>query len=358
MSAWPILASLWRPLRRGRSSPPRSFSSASPLEPGWVELLRHLDLPAGALQDMIATGSLQPHFHYRRYTRPKKGGGQRQIAEPSPLLKRTQQAIISTFFTAEQAHPAAVAYQRGKSTADHAWTHAGAAIIVTADIRDFFPSTAVHRIADWWRERVDESTARLLTRLTTDRGGLPQGAPTSPGLSNLVNRELDARLARRAEAAGARYSRYCDDLAFSWFDQSEPAAEFERDVRATLHEFGYTLHPEKGWCVHGRRDEPEITGVILTRHGGVRLPERVRQVMQSLGRSATGRDVQRLAGYRAYAAMVTHQPGSRRKRKKKPRPARPARPAVVGSHPVPTLGNQGLRKPDVVARGPEEEIPF
>src|SRR5262249_28691608 len=155
-----------------------------------------------------------------------------------------------------------------------------------------------------------------LTRLTTLRGGLPQGAPTSPGLSNFINVELDALLARRAEAAGARYTRYCDDLAFSWPNGYGPPSDFERNVRTTLHQFGYALHPEKGWWVHQRRDEPEITGMILTRHGRVRLPERLRQEMQTLARSKEARDLQRLEGYRGYAAMVTHRPRRTRTRKK------------------------------------------
>jgi RNA-directed DNA polymerase len=211
-------------------------------------------------------------------------------------------------FGTEQPHPAAVAYQKGKSTANHVWAHAGAEVVITADVRDFFPNTRTDRVEAWWRERVDGDTARLLTVLTTDRGGLPQGAPTSPALSNLVNFELDARLARRAAAAGARYTRYCDDLAFSWPVGSAPLADFERGVRAVLHEFGYSLHPEKGWRVYQRGDEPEVTGAILTRSGGVRLPDRLRRAMRTLARSADPRDAQRLEGYQGYAAMVTEPP--------------------------------------------------
>ena len=61
----------------------------------------------------------------------------------------------------------------------------------------------------------------------------------------------------RTEATGGRYTRYCDDMVFSWRLESGPPSDFESGVRATLHEFGYTLHPEKGWRVHQRRDEPE-----------------------------------------------------------------------------------------------------
>ncbi len=265
-------------------------------------------LSLSTVQEMVTAGSLHPHFHYRHFTRPKKDGGQREIAEPDTRLKEIQHEILACYLQAEQPYAAAVAYRKKKSIAHHVWPHAGADLLITADIQDFFPSTCVGRIEDWWRERVDAGLVRLLTLLTTYRGGLPQGAPTSPALSNLVNRDLDERLARRAGSAGAVYTRYCDDMVFSWRGGLLPPSDFEDGVRGVLHEFGYSLHPRKGWRVHHRRDEPEITGVILTRHGGVRLPDRLRQRMLLLERSDDPRDMERLAGYQGYEVMVEKRP--------------------------------------------------
>jgi hypothetical protein len=297
------------------------------------------------MRDVVQANSLHPHFRYRHYRKPKKDGGWRDIDEPDAALKRVQHEIIRRYFQAERPHAAAVAYQKGKSTVNHVWAHAGAAVIVTADVQDFFPSTGADRVEAWWRLRVDDDTARLLTLLTTLHGGLPQGAPTSPALSNLVNRDLDAQLARRAELAGAYYTRYCDDLAFSWPTASGPPADFESGVRAALHEFGYTLHPAKGWAIHTRRDEPEITGVILTRRGRVRLPDRLRQVIQDLRRSTEVRDVKRLEGYRAYAAMVSRRP--------KPRSARKTR---VNPPPLRKVSKTLGPPQETVAQ--DEEMPF
>ena len=70
-------------------------------------------------------------------------------------------------------------------------------------------------------------------------------------------------------------------MVFSWRRGAGPPSDFENSVRASLHEFGYILHPKKGWQVRLRRDEPEITGVILTRHGRVRLPDRLRRAMRA-----------------------------------------------------------------------------
>lgn len=290
-----------------------SRGTARKAEPGplgreWTDLLVGLGLPPNAFQEMLAAGSLHPHFHYHHFTKPKKDGGRREISEPDTKLMRVQREIITRLFRAEQPHPAAVAYRKKKSIADHAWPHAGAEVLITADVRDFFPSTSAGRVEDWWRGRVNDDQARLLTLLTTYRGGLPQGAPTSPGLSNFVNRDLDERLARRAAAAGAVYSRYCDDMVFSWRSGLGPPSDFENGVRGVLHEFGYVLHPKKGWQVHHRRDEPEITGLVLTRWGGVRVSDEVRQVMDALLWSQNSRDFQRLTGYRGYEAMVSKRP--------------------------------------------------
>ncbi len=306
---WQIFEPLWRTLSGGCAAP--TPDDMPPGDAGGAALVAQLGLTAEEARDIVRTGSLEPHFTYRRYRKPKRSGGWREIAEPDPRLKRVQRQIIAHYLATEYVHPAAVAYQSGKSTANHVRPHAGSAVIVTADVRDFFPSTRAARVEAWWRERVEGEAARLLALLTTDRGALPQGAPTSPALSNLVNVGLDERLSRWATSAGAKYTRYCDDLAFSWPRGSGPRSDFERGVRAALHEFGYALHPNKGWAVYEAADEPEVTGAVLTRSGRVALPERVRQVMRKLARSADPRDAERLEGYRGYAAMLTGRPRKR-----------------------------------------------
>jgi hypothetical protein len=351
---WPIFVPFWRTFSRGRPTPPRPAPAYS-FEANWAGLLAKFKLPPHALRDVLAAGSLDPHFRYRRFHKRKPDGGRRELAEPDPALKRLQYEIIRQYFAFEQPHPAAVAYQVGKSTADHVWAHAGAEVIVVADVQDFFPNTRAERVEAWWRQRADGDTARLLTLLTTDRGGLPQGAPSSPGLSNFVNLELDTRLAQRATLAGATYTRYCDDLAFSWAFGFGPPAGFEAGVRALLHEYGYALHPAKGWHAFDRRDEPEVTGVVLTRSGGVRLPDQLRAAMRELSRSRDPRDLQRLEGYAGYAAMVTRSPKRRQKKGEAP-------PAPVHRPPAAPLDSgDWIPVPDAGAsqHSPEDDdIPF
>ncbi|MEM6529109.1 MAG: reverse transcriptase family protein, partial [Chloroflexota bacterium] len=191
----------------------------------------------------------------------------------------------------------------------------GARTVITADIQDFFPSTTRYRVRQFWRNQTtyrggpqfNDAEVQLLTNLTTYRGALPQGAPTSPMLSNLINRELDVRLHKLVTQSGGRYTRYADDLVFSWQTRPRPPTDFEFTVRRILREYGYTLHPRKGWAVWSRRDEPEFTGVVLTRGGGVDVPEPMRKRIRELERSDAESDRLQLAGYNGYRKMVQRE---------------------------------------------------
>lgn len=273
----------------------------------------HIGDPYQQPFDALLRGELPPRYRYRHFTIAKKDGTRRHLAEPGIDLKAMQHTILAQFLEEERPHPAAIGYRKGLSIADHAWAHAGARTVVTADIQDFFPSTTRYRVRQFWRRfthwrlyppTLNDNEVQLLTNLTTYLGALPQGAPTSPALSNVVNRELDARLHRLATESGGHYTRYADDLVFSWQTRPRPPTDFAFVVRRTLREHGYRLHPRKGWGVFSRADEPEITGVVLTRDGGVDVPRAMRRLMDELARSDDLYDRARLAGYRGYRQMV------------------------------------------------------
>lgn len=269
----------------------------------WGKSLR---ISAEDAKALLGYGPLPARMRYRRFTIPKKDGSKRVIEEPGIDLKAAQRAILDQQLKAIQPHQAALAYRRGKSIADHAWTHAGAAWIITADIEDFFPSTSARRVYAFWFSRfADAALARLFTRLTCYRGALPQGAPTSPALSNLINREMDEALGRITEASGGRYSRYADDMAFSWPDGLRPPSEFRRRVTAILRDSGYRLHPAKGWTLWRRRDEPEVTGLVLTQAGRVEVSPTIRAILREL-EDAPGTQLR--AGYEGFRSMAETRP--------------------------------------------------
>jgi RNA-directed DNA polymerase len=193
----------------------------------------------------------------------------------------------------------------------HAWAHAGARTVITADIADFFPSTTRYRVRQYWRshrQTTHDAEVQLLTNLTTYRGSLPQGAPTSPSLSNLVNRELDNRLNKLVTQSGGSYTRYADDMVFSWMNRHRPPSDFEFTVRRILREYGYRLNTQKGWQIWSRTDEPEITGLVLTKRGTVDIPDVMKQKMKQLAQSDDEYDTFVLSGYEGYRQMISRNP--------------------------------------------------
>lgn len=251
---------------------------------------------------LLQANNLYPLFQYRHFKRRKDDGSFRELVEPEPVLKAIQQRIVQRYLKNAPVHRAAMGYRPKLSIANHVWAHVGARIIITADIQDFFPNTHVHRVHDWWGSQfASQSAIELATLLTTYRGGLPQGAPTSPALSNIVNLGLDDLLSRKIERSGGIYTRYVDDMVFSWQGSSRPPSDIRQSIEAGLHEFGYDLHAAK-WQQYRAEDEPEITGLILRKHGKVTIPDEMRQKIRQLEKNEAGSS--RLAGYRGFQQMV------------------------------------------------------
>jgi retron-type reverse transcriptase len=193
---------------------------------------------------------------------------------------------------------------------------------VRLDVRDFFTSTSAVRVVGYFR-RIgwDAEAAALLGRLCTHEGGLPQGAPTSPRLANLVNYGLDARLSRFAQRNGLAYTRYADDMTFSLGDEatklSAGVGEIVHRVGFELHRLGYRLNTRKT-RVYRRHNRQVVAGLVV--NDRVNLPRKTRRKLRAVahhietGRPATMTPEQ-LRGWYALEMMVLRQsiePGDER----------------------------------------------
>lgn len=263
-----------------------------------------LGVDAGGL-DSIRIG---PRFHYRPFTIAKPDGRERRLLAPSPTLKRLQRSLLGNYLARLPIHPCATAYYPGASTVLNARPHARSELIATVDLRDFYESTRAARVRRYFVEQGwrDESLQALM-RLCVFRDGLPQGAPTSPCLSNLANVRLDERIQGLARRAGALYTRYGDDLTFSWASDRMPSG-FSGAVEEVLGAAGYEIQPRKGWRVSPIGDRPLVTGLVLAGDGRLRVPWALRLRMYRLQwRSwwSGGADASaRLRGYQGYLQMV------------------------------------------------------
>jgi RNA-directed DNA polymerase len=215
---------------------------------------------------------------YRIFRMKKRGlkgapsRGDRIICVPEPTLMRLQRWIAQNLLRTSAAapHPSSFAYYRERGLLAAARRHAGCSWLVKMDIRDFFDSVTERRVYRVFRSLgygalLSFQLARICTRARDDdpphryrndgvpgyyhpqEGRLPQGAPTSPGLANLVVRALDVRLKAVADARGWIYTRYADDLAFSTQHASDRAAarELVEAIRKEVVRFGFSPNNAK-----------------------------------------------------------------------------------------------------------------
>lgn len=272
------------------------------LEP--EELARRLDMPLSELRRIV--------IEYRELTIPKRNGGVRKLAVPVPALKQLQRKLLRRVFGKLQSHPAACGFERGRSIVDHASNHNDSDVVVKFDLRDFFTSTTAARVEAYFRAiGWNDEAAALLTKLCTRQGSLPQGAPTSPRLSNLVNYGLDARLASIAASLGGTYSRYADDLTFSLDGDAQRRIGFlVHNAKLAVRECGYRLNKRKTRVMR-RHQRQQVTGLVINLD--VALPRETRRRLRAIehqrrrGGDVTLSDAQ-LAGWRAFRAMIEQAP--------------------------------------------------
>lgn len=211
---------------------------------------------------------------YKAFKIPKKSGGEREIFAPIYTLKVYQEllnVILQTVFT---PHKSAHGFLLGRSIVSNANLHAGKRSVFNVDLKDFFPSTSFRRVktvlqlSPFNLKDDKESLAFLIANLCCNANGLPQGAPTSPILTNIVCQRLDRKLLRLAIQNRASYTRYADDITFST-NQLEPNAGIENRIAEIIKEEGFAINPAKTRLQASNRRQ-EVTGLIVNRKVNLR----------------------------------------------------------------------------------------
>ncbi|MCA9576937.1 MAG: reverse transcriptase family protein [Polyangiales bacterium] len=231
--------------------------------------------------------------HYRYVVVPKRRHGVRLLECPLPRLRRAQRALLDEVLAPLPVHPCAAGFRRGMGFVEHAARHAGQDVVLRVDLRDFFPSIhrgmVVRALVDGGTPLATAHLAAALATHTTHRdvarrfdgstrarlrsAHLPQGAPSSPALANLVCRRLDARLHGLAESLGATYSRYADDLVFSGPRHLlDDAARIVSLVGRIASSCGFALRPEKTRVMSAAQRQ-SLGGVVVNTRPTLARPE-------------------------------------------------------------------------------------
>ncbi|MCB1505573.1 MAG: RNA-directed DNA polymerase [Hyphomicrobiaceae bacterium] len=279
------------------------------LDPGRSveDLARWLKIEVADLQ------SVEPN--YTTFRIPKRSGGFRTIEAPDERLKEVQRLILRRVLGGLKAHPCALGFERGRSIVTHAQAHVGKALVIRLDLVDFFPNTQADRVLEYFRSiGWNRRAAQLLVKLTTNNRHLPQGAPTSPRLTNLVNYKMDARLlamARKVGGTDATYTRYADDLTFSVAHEGEHTSrDIIRGASTIVRDTGYLLHRKKKTHILRSHQRQTVAGLVV--NDKVDLPRETRRWLRAvehrerLGREATLTPAQ-LSGWRSLRHMIDTQ---------------------------------------------------
>lgn len=255
---------------------------------------------------------LKGSSRYNTFDIPKRSGGLRTISAPSTELKALQRRLVAYLQRCideiDKGSPkkrrVAHGFQPAHSIFSNAAVHIGRKYVLNVDLKDFFGSIHFGRVRGFFIAnndfRLQPPVATILAHLICDAGALPQGAPTSPIVSNLIGHVLDMRLSRLAKANCCSYTRYADDLTFSTSlptfpkalarpDSSDPSRwSAGKELAKEIARCGFSLNPQKT-RLQLRRSRQDVTGIVVNERLSVRADYRrsVRAMVHSLRTKGT-----------------------------------------------------------------------
>lgn len=198
--------------------------------------------------------------YYNSFSIKKKNGKDRNILSPYIELKKIQHNILNMLLYDKRPSEYAKAYIKKIGLLDNVKIHRGYKFILKLDICNFFENISFVDIFNVFKEfGFSDRLCSLLAHLTTYNDFLPQGAPTSPYLSNLVLRDFDYLIGKWCMENNINYTRYSDDMTFSMNKYNN---ELIRFVRISLYKYGLELNNDK-ICLINCSSQQKITGIVV-----------------------------------------------------------------------------------------------
>lgn len=317
----------------------KTISDTTQLEkyglPVWHDanaLAAAMHITLGKLRYLAYNRKVATHTHYQQFYISKKSGGKRLISAPMPALKAAQNWILENILYKIDNSPAAHGFVRGKSIVTNATPHIGQDIVINIDLRNFFPAIEYKRVKGLFcRLGYSEQLATLLGLLCTEpevdeitldnrkyyvaktNRHLPQGAPSSPAITNLICYKLDKRFEGLAAKYGYTYTRYADDMTFSAkAPADDKAGQLLRFIKQVVKEEGFTIHPGK-LQVMRKGDKRVVTGIVVNEKLSLdrETLRRFRALLHNISKTGLankqwgkGNIISSIEGYANYVAMV------------------------------------------------------
>lgn len=202
-----------------------------------------------------------PEREYHELTIPKHDGSLRHLCAPSPALRAVQKTILRRIVQREPVSPYATAYVHGRTLSANATPHIGKPYLLKLDITDFFGSITFEQVytAAFNTRYFPRQIGVMLAELCCCKGVLPQGAPTSPALSNRVMDRFDTYVGDWCRRRDIAYTRYCDDMTFS---ADCPLQFVYTKVKTLLEDMGFTVNEKKTRLISAANRQT-VTGLTV-----------------------------------------------------------------------------------------------
>jgi RNA-directed DNA polymerase len=220
----------------------------------------HLSALVGYKKEYLKRASIYTPSFYRDFQIKKKNGKLRTISEPLPSLKEIQIWILENILANVALSPFAKAYRKKIGIIENLKFHKNQPMVYTLDLKDFFPSINTKSVESIFRSLgYSVLISNLLAKLCTRDNYLPQGAPTSPYLSNIFFKETDNLIANYCLSNNIKYTRYADDLSFSGEFDENALLEI---VQNAVEKIGLKINEEKTKLMRtGTRQT--VTGIVV-----------------------------------------------------------------------------------------------
>ncbi|WP_386066426.1 retron Ec67 family RNA-directed DNA polymerase/endonuclease [Tahibacter sp. UC22_41] len=266
-----------------------------------ADLAHLMGFKASAITYLIR--KLPPAARYTQFDIPKRSGGTRTISAPIPSLKLLQKHLAEHLAKCEQeieekrkvSKSLSHGFKIGHSILTNAQTHRKKRFVFNIDLKDFFDTINFGRVRGFFIKNNDfqlhPDVATTIAQIACHNNSLPQGAPTSPVISNLITNVLDIRLAKLAKRLSCSYTRYADDITFS-----TSRSEFPKDLVATsgsltgslaigkklrkeIQSCGFSINEQKT-RLQFFRSRQDVTGLVVNRQ--ISAPIEYRRMLRAM----------------------------------------------------------------------------
>jgi RNA-directed DNA polymerase len=303
-------------------------------------LAQAMKLTLGRLRFLAYSRKVSTVSHYKRFYIAKKSGGKRLISAPMPILKDAQYWILEHILYKISPTDAAHGFVPQRSILSNAQKHIGKDVVVNLDLKDFFPSIDYKRVKGLFvKIGYSEQIATILALICTEpdvelveidgkqyyaekaERKLPQGAPTSPAITNLICYRLDHRFEGIAKKFGFQYSRYADDLTFSATGEGKKSVgQLLWSAKQVIESEGFTIHPDK-LEVMRKGVQQKVTGIVVNEKASIDRKElhKFRALIHQIKTNGIankswrkGVDLENsMRGYAEFISMVKPEQGSK-----------------------------------------------